>query len=176
MASLALTSTRGPRGEAAVENLRLVLRRDEDVARMDVAVDDALAVRLGERVGDLHGEVGGAARIQRTSRDHCLERLAGNEFFDEKEPTLILADLVHCREVGMRERGARARVGEEPLAPLAVGRDIVRQYFDRDGTSQPRIARAVHLAHAAGADPVEDFVLAQRLEHRSATIIIVRVR
>jgi hypothetical protein len=40
-------------GEAEVEHLRGAARGDHDVGRLQVAVDDALGVRLRQRVGDL---------------------------------------------------------------------------------------------------------------------------
>ena len=40
-------------GEAEVEDLHLAARVDEDVGRLDVAMNDALGVRRFERVGDL---------------------------------------------------------------------------------------------------------------------------
>ena len=42
--------------DAEVENLHAA-RGDEDVLRLDVAMDDALTVRLGERRRDLRGDL-----------------------------------------------------------------------------------------------------------------------
>ena len=69
-ASRALGAAAGPVGEAEVEDLRVAFRRDDDVRRLDVAVDDAVGVRVGERVRDLHGEVDRAARVHRPPGDH----------------------------------------------------------------------------------------------------------
>jgi len=44
-------------GDAEIEQLRLAALRDEDVCRLDVAMDDALRVRGVERVGDLTARV-----------------------------------------------------------------------------------------------------------------------
>ena len=57
-----------------------------------------------------------------------------------------------------------------------IAGDRGRQHLDRDGAAQPGIARAIHLAHPAGADAVEDLVVPEGLEHGTATIILTVVR
>ena len=42
--------------------------------------------------------------------------------------------------------------------PFRITRERVRQDFDRDVALQPRIARAIHLAHAARAERRNDLV------------------
>ena len=44
-------------GEAEVENFGVAALGDENIRRLDVAVDDALGVRGIERVGNFDGEV-----------------------------------------------------------------------------------------------------------------------
>ena len=115
----ALGAAGGPGGQTEVENLRVALGRDDDVGRLDVAVDDALGVRVGERVGNLHGEIDRAARIQRPPGDRRCQRLARHELEHEKQLALILADLVQRGDVRVRERGGGARLLQEPLAAFA---------------------------------------------------------
>ena len=44
-------------GQAEVDDLRVAVFRNKEVVRLDVAVDDAFLVRLGETVGDLKAEL-----------------------------------------------------------------------------------------------------------------------
>jgi hypothetical protein len=60
------------------------------------------------------------------------------------------------------------------LAPFWIVFEVGRQHFDCDGAAETRVAGAVHFAHAAGADQLEDLVLPEGLEHGAATIIIGR--
>ena len=38
-------------------------------------------------------------------------------------------------------------------------------HLERDRAAEPRVARAIQLAEPAGADAIEDLVVAERLEH-----------
>jgi hypothetical protein len=44
---------------------------------------------------------------------------------------------------------------------LRIGRERVRENFDRDRPIEPRVAGFVHLAHPAGAEQGQDFVRAE---------------
>ena len=62
---------------AEVGDLQHVVLGDEHVGRAQVAVDDALPVRVIDGVADLAGEVERAVQIERAlERDDVLERLA----------------------------------------------------------------------------------------------------
>ena len=69
---------RGDLGQAEVENLDAARLGDHDVARLQVAMDDAGGVRRGQRVGNLHGVLQGlgnaeAARLESGRRASCPE-------------------------------------------------------------------------------------------------------
>ena len=58
----------------------------------------------------------------------------------------------------MIERGGRARFLLEPAQPIGVTGERRRQDLDGDVAAEPRVARAIDLAHAARTDGVDDFV------------------
>ena len=58
----------------------------------------------------------------------------------------------------MIEGGERLRFALEAREPVGVVREGLGQNLDRDLTIQLRVARAVHLAHAAFADAGDNFV------------------
>ena len=105
------------------------------------------------------GEIDGTARIQRTSGDDVRQRLAGHELEGQEQLALVLADLVERRDVRVRERRRRARFLQEPLAAIGIAGDLGGEHLDRDGAAKPGVASAIDLAHPAGADPIEDFVV-----------------
>ncbi len=58
----------------------------------------------------------------------------------------------------MAERGDRAGLALEAGAPVGIGRNTLRQDLDRDVAAEPRVARAVDLAHPSGPNEADDFV------------------
>ena len=63
-------------GQAEVRQVGVVVGPDEDVLRLDVAVDEPDVVRGVERVGDLGEDAQGAARVELPREDQVLQRRA----------------------------------------------------------------------------------------------------
>ena len=61
----------------------------------------------------------------------------------------------------MVQRGEQLRLALETREAVRIGREEVGQDLQRDVAIEPRIARAIHLAHAARADERDDFVGAE---------------
>ena len=57
-----------------------------------------------------------------------------------------------CGDVRMVQRRERLRFAREPGEPVGIAGERVRQDFQRDVAIELRIARAIHLPHAACAD------------------------
>ena len=72
-----------------------------------------------------------------------------------------MADVEQRADVRMIERRDRARLALEAVAKLRVGRERRGEDLDRDGAIEPRVARAIDLAHAARADERDDFIGAE---------------
>ena len=68
---------------------------------------------------------------------------------------------VDVRDVRMVQRGERLCFARETREAFGVARERVGQDFDRDVAIELRIARAIHLAHAACADVRDDFIDAE---------------
>ena len=66
-------------GQAKVENLGVPALGDEEVRGLDVAVDDAFAVRRVQRVGNLNAQRQDRLQLHGAPGDHVLERRAVQE-------------------------------------------------------------------------------------------------
>src|SRR3712207_3342697 len=73
-----------PLGDAEVEELDLPVGADLDVVRLDVAVDDAVAVDVVDGLADLLEDVGGLGGRQ--------GRAAGGEALGDRLPVHVLHD------------------------------------------------------------------------------------
>src|SRR5262245_57885894 len=62
----------------------------------------------------------------------------------------------------MVERRNGSRLAFEALADLGPLSGVWRKHLDGDGAVQPRVARFVHLTHAAGAQRRDDLVGSQK--------------
>ena len=70
-------------------------------------------------------------------------------------------DVVDRDDVGMIQRRGRPRFLLEPLQPLRIRRQRLRQHLDRHLARQTRVPRPVHLPHPARAERREDLVGSQ---------------
>ncbi len=66
-----------------------------------------------------------------------------------------------CAMFGMIQRRQHLRFAAESREAIRIVGDRRQQHLDRDVAIQLGIARAIHLAHAAGAEGGEDFVRAE---------------
>ena len=87
---------------------------DEDVRRLDVAVDDPLGVRSTEGVGELCPELAHEVEGQRSPGDPQPQGLALEQLHHQEMPVLVLPDVVDRADVGMVKRRGGARLPPEP--------------------------------------------------------------
>src|SRR5262249_47793317 len=74
-----------------------------------------------------------------------------------------LADIINGADVGVVQRGDRPRFLFEARQPSGVAGECGRQDFDRDIPFEPRVAPAVHLAHATDAEEGRNFIGPRRV-------------
>ena len=148
----------GQLGEAEVEDLDAAVARDEDVVRLQVAVDDALLVRGGQAPGDLAGVVDGLPMRQRRGADARAQRIALEQLGDDVGRAVVGADVVHAEDVGVIERADRARLLLEAAEAIRVRGKRGGQHLDRHLAAEARVTGAVDLAHAARPDRGHDLV------------------
>ena len=121
-------------------------------------MDDAVLVRRFERFRDLAGDVQRLRQWQRPGRDPTGERRPIDELEDEIPALVHDFDAVDRADVRMIERGEDLGLALEPRDAFGVACQGIGQRFDRDVPVEPRVARAVDFAHAAGAKRRSDFI------------------
>ena len=161
-------------GETEVEDFDALVGGDEDVLRLQVAMDDALVMRGGKPAGELHrvreglaDEKPRACRVRSrplvAGRKPVAQRLALEQLRDDVRRAVVLADVVDIQNVRMVQRGRRARLlleaGQTPAVPGERG----RQHFDGHIAAQAGIADTVDFAHPARPEQSEHFVHADAI-------------
>jgi hypothetical protein len=129
-------------------------------------VDDPPGVSRGETARRLRGERerfgGGNPAVLQT----VAERAALQQLGDDERSAVVRTDVEDGDHVRVGEGRRSARLAREPLQPLGVRGEAVRQDLQRDLTPEPGVAGAVDLANAAGSEPGHDLVGADPRSHR----------
>ena len=159
-------------------------RRDLDVGRLEVAMDDPCGVRGLESVGDLPRDrerlvqrktdplrlavapVPDARSRPASARSvtHAVHQLGERGAIDQLHHDRLGGAVLHAVDRGdvrVVERSQRLRLAREPASRSAIVANRLGQDLDRDVAIELRVARAIHLAHAAGPERPEDFVLTE---------------
>ena len=151
--------------DAEVQHLRLdaaVARREEDVLRLEIAVDDAGRVRRDERRADGEHEVDEVARRHRTRALEAMrEVLAREELHDEVGDAPLAAHVRQIDDVRVAQARGELRLAQEALARARDGGDAGSERLDGDALADLGVDRLVHGAHAARAEQANDLVLAE---------------
>ena len=128
--------------------------REEDVRRLEVAMDDAGRVRRvaapqHSRTRDARPRArGGSWPRARCSR---RERRAAHVLHDE-EGRIADDEVEEARDVGMLDGRDRLGLVLEALAELGVGEQLGLEQLDRDAQADGQVLGDEHLAHGAVAE------------------------
>ena len=133
---------------------------EEDVVRLDVAVDDAALVGHVEPLGEVLDDPGGDPRIDRArmAPEPLRQRAPGAELLGDEHHAVALADVVDRDEVGVRE--PRRQLGLADEAPAHAAGDECLRVGDLEGdvAAEERVERLVDRGEAPlphGADDLE---------------------
>ena len=140
----------GEAGEAEVEQadrrLRPVL--EQDVRRLDVAVDDSLPVRVGQAFEDLRGRLDRAGVRQLSVPRRLAHRRAGDVLVRDVDVVAVARLRVDPLAARMAELRGRARLALGARAGLALARDDL----ERDVEAVALVACEPHRAGASAAE------------------------
>ena len=140
----------GEAGDAEVRDLDAAVRGDQEVARLDVAVDQALGVghRKGaRRLGD-HGQ--GAVRGEHLLVfDDAAQRLARDQLHDEVGGAFFLAVVKDVGDAHVVEERGVACLGAEPLEEAGIARVLLLEHLDGDDAAKDQVFGFPDFSHAA---------------------------
>ncbi len=133
----------------------------KQVGRLDVAVNDTLAVRIFQA----------PCRVQQTadrlrhrqwplSQHQRRQVLAVDEFHDQEMALGILVGIIGHDDVGVTEPGDGLDLALEPLDEGRVLPETGGQQLESDDAFHAAVPGFVNRAHAAGAQPAEHVVIA----------------
>src|SRR5690606_22643200 len=131
---------------------------EEDVVRLEVAVDDALLVRLRERAEDRADDLDGLVDRRRPlALDPRRQQLSLQQLHREEEVALalVLAEVEHPDRVRVDEQRHRFRFAVEARDGLAIADELLAQHLERDLAPEARLLGPIDGSHAARADALD---------------------
>jgi hypothetical protein len=152
-------------GEAEVGQIAVLAPAgvfDEDVRRLDVAVDEPVLVRCVERRGDLACDGDSPRRRECTLAPQQRSQVGAVDVAHrEEEHALGFARRVDRDDVRVLQARGQPRFPLQARAKVRVVHETGRQHLERHVAAEAIIVGAVHLAHAAAADQRLDAIAGQ---------------
>jgi hypothetical protein len=134
---------------------------NEQVSRLEVTVDDAVAVRVHQRLADLVRDTDRVLERQPMALgllEQIFERATGHELAYHKEAAIVLADVIDIDDVGMlAELAHRTRLAPHP-GPAVVVKSIGLDQRKRHIALQASVMRQIDDLAAALAEQAFDLV------------------
>src|SRR5262245_17504423 len=122
-------------------------------------MDDPGGVRLGQSFRDLRADLDNGGDWLWPSRGHELaQRGAIHPLHRDVRPGTVHADVVDRDDVGMIQGGSGTGFALESLDAIGIRGEVLPQHLDRHDASEPLVAGAIDLAHAAATERLEDLV------------------
>jgi hypothetical protein len=153
----------GYTSDAEVGDLRAAFLVEDDVHRLQVAMNQASVVRMREPRGDFRSDPRALVVVERLPRPEPVFQRPPGKVLEDHVPLSVRPPVV--------EEPADVRMGERcdrlclPLEALRVG--VRPEHLDRDLAVELGVVRQPHLPHSARAQPpLETVSAADRLAHR----------
>ncbi len=157
------SSERPGAARAAFAGLR-VRRFDQDIARLDVAVDQALLVGVVQRLGHLRHQRRRLAERQAPVLKQVPRRLPVDEVRDDHRQPVQRGHLVDRDDPRMAELGRGARLALEAAQLLGLGQQPGVRDLQGDEAVQLRIAGRPHGPEGAHPHPLQELKAAQHAQ------------
>lgn len=149
-------------GDTEVDEVGEIGRGDNDVLRLDVAVDQPGGMGRVQSRRDLADDGHRARRFQRTVLDQVRQRRTLHQPHVDVEAAVDLAPVMDGDDVRFLQDRRRMRFPLEPGTEDGVVGVLIRKDLQGHGPVLVRIEGLVHLPHPASTQQARDRVLAER--------------
>ena len=136
--------------QAEVQDLHEPVRRQEQVLRLEVPVQDPPRVRGLQPTARLHGRLHRGVQRQRPRPQTLVQRLSFQQLEYDVGPAVAGPHVEHREHVRVAQPRHRPRLVLEPLQALRARLALRQDHLQRDVAPQPGVVRPVHLPHAPG--------------------------
>ena len=148
-------------GQAEVGDVRVTLLVDQDVRRLQVAMEDAAHVGVLDGFGRLDHQGHGRAEIVPERGELIGEVAPLDELHAEIALAVVLADFVNRDDAGVVEQRDGLGLVLEPAQVGVVGQHAGLDHLEGDGSVEADLPGLVDDAHAAAAQLFLNLVIAE---------------
>ena len=138
-------------------------------------MDDAGRVGHFECVGNLYPKVQKLVERNGLALDAILQRRALQAFHNDEKPVLVFADVVDGADVGMIQRGRRARFPLKSFARLRILCQFLGKELQGHAPAEALVFRLIHNAHSAAAQLSYNAVMGDCLFEHVALNVRLRI-
>ena len=154
---------RHPLRQSEVADERMARAVNQNVGRLEIAVQQPVAMGFGNRTAHGQEQSGRLARGERPLGNLAGESRPFDELHAEERLPFVVADFVHRGDVGMMQAGSRLGLGPKAGQVGSRRQRTPQDHLECDNPPQADLPRAEHHPHAAPTDLVEDLVIANAL-------------
>ena len=154
--------TPGNLGQTKVQQLRLPIRSDEQVSRLDVAMDNSLAMRGRQPIRNPYRQFQQRLGLDELLPDPVLQRHTLKKLHRNEAEVIVGIDLINRADIRMVQRRSRPSLPPEPLQRQLILGHIRRQELQRHKPPQVDVLSLIDDAHPAAAQILDNAVVRDR--------------
>src|SRR5205085_1797938 len=152
-------------GDAEIGHLHRTVGKHENIRRLDIAVNNTLAVRIVERVENLRHDLhNGCRRETLVALEAFLELAPFDELHGDEPGAAFFSEIVDRNDVGVTQASGGLRLASKARDDVlrVLARELIgADRFQRDDAFDERIVAFVNDAHGAATDLAPDLILAE---------------
>ena len=124
---------------------------------------DAAIVRVSNRVRDLKPVAHCLFNSETAARNQFVQSTAFDQLHCDIRLAVKFAHFVNRADMGMTQRGRRSGFTQQTSPGIVIAGRSRGKDFNCDVSFQLLVASAIHFAHPARADPLDDAIVAKLL-------------
>ena len=158
-------------GKSKIDELDLEVRRDQQVLRLHIEMNESAIVEVIERLRDLLQQPGRILdRIRTVGGDLLFQRSSGNVLEDSPWRFVVFEQIVDTGDVRVCQKGHRARFAAKSRARFRIFAIFDPEGFERYFPARAQVAAAIHHGHAARTQRLLEVDLVVAGDDRSSLI------
>jgi hypothetical protein len=142
-----------------LEHLDVAVIRDEDIRRLEVAVDQAAAMHGGDAVDQLNRQIEHPVLPQSAGYEHGVQPTSFEQLAHQKRVTAFLAGIVNRADMRMTDERRDVGLAPEALPCRGAGAVLGRQHLDGDVTIERQVFGAEDRRVVVAPQPVDEPVV-----------------